>query len=172
MRAEKTLLLTDLKKKIDNSNAFFITRNLGVNPNADAGFRTELMKLGGEYEVVRKRIFVKAAIEAGIKLDDSTLEGHIGVVFSTQDAIQTTKAIFSFIKQCEEKLAVVGGHFEGQLCSGKDIETISQLPDQDGMRAQLLSVFEAPMAQMLSVVEAYLESVGAGMDTNVQEQNS
>ena len=73
MRVEKNLLLVDLKRKIDKSNGFFITRNNGINPNTDAGFRTKLMEVGGEYEVVRKRIFYKAAIEAGIKLEESFL---------------------------------------------------------------------------------------------------
>lgn len=170
MRAEKKLLLVDLKKKIDGSNAFFITKNLGLNPNTDAGFRSELMKIGGEYEVVRKRIFLKAAIEAGIKLDDSFLEGHVGVVFSKQDPVQTSKALFSFLKACEDKLKVLGGHFDGQVCNAKDVEAISKLPSKDEMRAQLLSVFEAPLSHVLGTMDALLSSVVYCIDNKLQEQ--
>ena len=170
MRAEKNLLLVDLKRKIDGSNAFFITKNLGLNPNKDAGFRTELLKIGGEYEVVRKRIFYKAAVEAGIKLDDSLLEGHVGVVFSTQDPVQTTKTLFSFLKECDDKLQVMGGHFDGQICSAKDVEAISKLPGKDEMRAQLLSVFVAPLSHVLGTMDALLSSVVYCIDNKLQEQ--
>jgi large subunit ribosomal protein L10 len=170
MRAEKNLLLVDLKRKIDGSNAFFITKNNGIDPNADAGFRAELLKVGGEYEVVRKRIFYKAAIEAGIKLDESFLQGHVGVVFSKLDPVQTTKALFTFVKSCEDKLAVVGGHFDGQVCNAKDVEAISKLPSKDEMRAQLLSVFEAPLSHVLGTMDALLSSVVYCIDNKLQEQ--
>lgn len=170
MRAEKNLLLVDLKKKIDSSNAFFITKNSGINPNADASFRADLLKVGGEYEVVRKRIFYKAAMAAGIKLDESFLKGHVGVVFSSQDPVQTSQVLFSFLKSCDDKLAVVGGHFDGQLCSSKDIEAISKLPSKDQMRSQLLSVLQAPLSHLLGTMDAVLSSVVYCIDNKLQEQ--
>ena len=170
MRTEKNLLLVDIKKKIDGSNAFFITKNNGIDPNTDATFRTELFKVGGEFEVVRKRIFYKAAIEAGIKIDESFLQGHIGVVFSRKDPVQTSKTLFAFLKECEDKLVVVGGHFDGQVCNAKDIEAISKLPSKDEMRAQLLSVFEAPLSHVLGTMDALLSSVVYCIDNKLQEQ--
>jgi len=174
MRAEKKLLLTNLKKKIVGSNAFFVVKNLGLDPNKDAGFRTQLFKQGGDYEVVRKRIFYKAALEAGIKLDDSFLEGHVGVVFSTQDPVTTTKTLFDFIKASDEKLKIMGGHFDGQICTAKDVEAISMLPSKDEMRAQLLSVFEAPLSHLVGTMDALLSSVVYCIDNKLQEkeQNS
>jgi large subunit ribosomal protein L10 len=170
MRAEKNLLLVDLKRKIDKSNAFFITKNSGINPNTDAKFRVELLKIGAEYEVVRKRIFYKAAIEAGIKLDEAFLEGHVGVVFSTLDPVQTAQVLFSFLKACEDKLKVVGGQFDGQLCNARDVEAISKLPGKDEMRSQLLSVFEAPLSSLLGTMDAVLTSVVYCIENKLQEQ--
>lgn len=170
MRAEKNLLLVDIQRKISGSNAFFITQNCGIDPNKDAGFRSQLLKVGGEYEVVRKRIFYKAAIEAGIKLDESFLQGHIGVVFSTLDPVQTTKTLFAFLKESDDKLKVLGGHFDGQVCNAKDVEAISKLPSKDEMRAQLLAVFEAPMSHVLGTMDALLSSVVYCIDNKLQEQ--
>jgi large subunit ribosomal protein L10 len=170
MRVEKNLLLVDLVNKIKASNAFFVTKNEGINPNTDANFRTELLKIGGEYEVVRKRIFYKAAIESGIKLDEAFLEGHIGVVFSNTDPVQTSKVLFSFLKVCDDKLKVVGGHFDGQVCSSKDIEVISKLPSKDEMRAQLLSVFEAPLSHVLGTMDSLLSSVVYCIDNKLQKE--
>ena len=159
MRPEKQLLLDEIKDKIGASKALVLTSYQKLEPNLAAQFRTNISKSGGSLEVVRKRILIKAAQQAGVTLDSEVLEGHIAVVFAEQDPIQTTKVIYQFCEQNEEILKVLGGQFEGKLCSAKDVELISKLPSQDEMRAQLLGLFEAPMAQMLSTVDALLTSV-------------
>lgn len=159
MRPEKQLLLDEIKQKIDNSKAFVLTQYQRLSPNLSASFRQTLGKSGGSYEVVRKRILIKAAKAAGLSLDEDLLKGHIGVVFADEDVVQSTKAFFQFSKENEGLFQVLGGQFEGKVCSAQDMEQISKLPSQQEMRAQLLATFEAPMSQTLSVMEAALTSV-------------
>lgn len=159
MRAEKQLLLDEIRKKVAASQAYLFTRYEKLNPNTASELRVQLAKIGSGFTAVRKRILIKAAAEEGVLLDRELLKGHIGVVFASADPIQTTKLIFQFSKENNEILEVLGGQFEGNLYSGQEMKTLSQLPSQDQMRAQLLGLFEAPMAQQLSVMEAMLTSL-------------
>jgi len=172
MRPEKQLLLDEIKDKINASKALVLASYKKLEPNLAAKFRTNISKSGGSLEVVRKRILYKAAKEAGVSLDLGILEGHIAVVFAEQDPIQTTKVIYQFCQEHEEILRVLCGQFEGKFCSAKDVELISKLPSQDEMRAQLLGLFEAPLAQMLGTVDALLTSVIYCMENKSQEGNS
>ncbi len=171
MRPEKQLLLDEIKQKIDGAKAFVLTRYMRLEPNVSANFRQTLGKSGGSFEVVRKRIFIKAAQAAGVTLDEKLLEGHIGIVFADADAIQTTKAFFAFSKEHENLFHVLGGQFEGQICSAKDVEQISKLPSQDEMRAQLLATLEAPLGQTLAVMQAVLTSVMYCLDNKSQSSS-
>lgn len=159
MRQEKTLLLNEIKDKIDGSKAFVVARYTSLTPNKAADFRMGVAKTGGSIEVVKKRMLIKAAQVSGFELDRNDLKGHIGVIFADSDPVQTTKVVYKFREENEGILEVIGGRFEGKLYSAKDVELISKLPSQDEMRAQLLSVFEAPMSQTLAAVEALLCSV-------------
>lgn len=159
MRPEKQLLLDEIKEKIEGSKALVLTRYQRLNPNRAAGFRFSVHQLGGSFEVVRKRILIKAAKSVGITLDPSLLQGHIGVVFAEKDPVQTTKLIYQFSKDNEQVFEVLGGRFEGQICSARDVEEISKLPSRDEMRAQFLGTLEAPMSQTLAVMEALMTSV-------------
>jgi len=172
MRPEKQLLLDEIKDKISASKALVLASYQKLEPNLAAKFRMNISKTGGSLEVVRKRILIKAAKEAGVSLDPAVLEGHIAIVFAEQDPIQTTKVIYQFCQENEEMLNVLGGQFEGKLCSAKDVELISKLPSQDEMRAQLLGLFEAPLAQMLGTVDALLTSVIFCLENKCQECNS
>lgn len=159
MRPEKQLLLDEIRDKIDSSKAFVFTRYERLDPNLSANFRQKLGRVGGSFEVVRKRVFLKAAEAAGLRLDSNLLQGHIGVVFAEADPVQATKALFQFSKENDNLIQILGGQFEGQSCSAKDVEQISQLPSQQEMRAQFLATLEAPLGQTLAVMEALLTSV-------------
>lgn len=169
MRAEKTLLLNEIREKLDASKAIVLTRYKSINPNKAAAFRMDIAKSGGTFEVVKKRMLIKAAEASGITIDRKDLQGHIGVIFAEQDPVQTTKVVYKFRQENEEMMEVLGGRFEGKLCTAHDVELISKLPGQDEMRAQLLGLFEAPMSQTLAVVEALLCSVVYCLENKAKE---
>jgi large subunit ribosomal protein L10 len=155
MRKEKELLLNEIKDKIDASTAMIVTKYEKLEPNLSWKLRELLGKSGGIFEVVRKRIFLKAAQKAGIQIDDTVLGGHIGVIFVTQpDAMVPAKAAIKFSEENANLLQVVCGQLEGKIMPGTEIEELSRLPGIDEMRATLLGLFISPMSQMLSVLEA------------------
>ena len=90
----------------------------GLTANTANEFRREVAKIGGDVEVVRKRVLVKAAEAAGVKLDLDALPGHIGIVFAGKDPIETTKTVFKFSEENEKAIEVVGGRFDGKLYTG------------------------------------------------------
>ncbi len=159
MREEKELLKNEIKDKLESFGSFVIMQYAGLSANAANDFRREVRKNGGDVKVVRKRVLLKAAEDAGVSLDLSSLNGHIGIVFLGADPIEATKMVLKFGQDRDKVIQVLGGRFEGQLYAGADVERLSTLPGKDEMRAQLLSVFEAPLAQTLAVMEALLTSV-------------
>jgi len=159
MRAEKQYLLDEMRESIDNSDMMVVLSYENLSANKTSDFRRELEKTGGSMLVVKKRVFLKAAEHAGFALEKTDMKGHIGVVFSSEDTVSTTKAIFKFCKDNESTLEILGGHFQKRICSPKDFEKVSKLPSLDQMRSQLLATLEAPMAETLSVMNALLTSV-------------
>lgn len=170
MRHEKQLLLDEIKNKIADSKSFILTRYIKMKANSAWDFRGNIVKVGGDYEVVRKRILIKAAAEAGIHLDINNLEGHIGVVFPGSDPIEATKVVFQYGQGNDKSIEVIGAHLDGRLYLAKDVERLSKLPGKNEMRSQLLGLFEAPMSQTLAVMEALLTSVIYCLDNKGKEE--
>lgn len=172
MRKDKQLLLDEVKEQIDQYNSFVIMSYLKLGANAANKFRTEIANLGGNVEVMRKRVLIKAAEAAGVTLDIKALPGHIGLVFAGRDALETTKAVFKFSQDNNKAVEVIGARFEGQLYNGADMEMLSKLPGKDEMRAQLLATLEAPLSQTLAVMDAVLTSVVYCLDNKCKQQGS
>lgn len=159
MRKEKQLLLDDIKGRISHAKAIVFARYHKLEPNKVSDLRMNLAKSGGSLAVVKKRMLYKAAHEAGIPLDLKLLEGHIAVIFSLDDPFAMTKTLYQFCTENEQMMEVLAGRFEGTLCNAQDVKHISQLPSKDEMRAQFLSILEAPLSQTLAVMDALLTSV-------------
>lgn len=172
MRAEKQFLLDEVQQQIEKHPSFVIMKYVGLKANAISDFRREIAELGGDVEMVRKTLLIKAAQAAGIELDIGALPGHIGIVFAGKDAIQATKAVFKLSESSEKAVEVLGGNFEGQFYGAEDVEKLSKLPDRDTMRAQLLSTFEAPMAQTLAVMDSLLSSIVYCLDNKSKQNES
>jgi large subunit ribosomal protein L10 len=155
MRKEKQLLLNEIKDKIDGSTAMIVTSYDKLEPNKSWHLRDILAKQGSIFEVVRKRVFLKAAEKAGVKIDEATLPGHIGIVFvSSPDAMLSAKAVIKFSEENANLLKVVCGQIDGKIMPGAEVEVLAKLPGMDEMRAIMLGLFTTPMSQMLSVLEA------------------
>jgi large subunit ribosomal protein L10 len=172
MRQEKQLLLDEIQQQIEQFRSFVVMRYLNLSANKANEFRREVAKLGGNVEVMRKRILIKAAEATGIAFDPKALSGHIGLVYAGKDPIEMTKLVFKFSQENDRTIQVVGGRFEGQLYDAADVEKLSKLPSKSEMRAQLLSVFEAPMAQTLAAMNALLASVVYCLDNKRQLEQS
>lgn len=172
MRKEKQFLLDEIKDQLIASNDFVITSYRGIDPNTVADFRMSIVDSGGLFCVVKKRVFLRAAEEAGITIDKEMLKGHIGIVYSSEDTVATTKAVYKFKKENDELLDVLGGLFEGKLCSPSDLKEISALSSQEQMRAEFLGALEAPLSGVVSVMEAAMSEVVSCMDQQVQKKES
>lgn len=170
MRQEKQLLLEEIKGHIEKHHgAFLIMRYQGLSAPLSYALRREVQKVGGDLEIVRKRVLAKAAEAAGITLDVSKFEGHVAIVLAGKDPIETTKVLQRFSENNEKSVEVIGGRIDGQLYDAAQMDALSKLPGKTEMQAQLLSVFEAPLSQTLAVMEAILLSPIYCLDNKAKE---
>ena len=159
MRKEKQLLLDEISEQMDDFGSFVILSYLGLTANQSHDFRRKVRATGGNVEVMSKRMLVIAAKKSGYELNLNSLTGHIGVVFTGQDPIETTKVVYEYAKTGQDKLQVVGGQIDGEVLNADEMVAFSKLPGKDQMRAQLLATLQAPLVQSVSTMNALVASM-------------
>lgn len=159
MRAEKQFLLDEIKEKIEGSNGFIVARYRNFTPVKARAFRNEIAEMGGEFEVVKKRVLLKAASKLGIEFEGETFEGHVGVLFVDEDPLPLAKRAVKYGEDNDGALTVLAGRMEGQLMSAEEVVAVAKLPSKDELRAQLVGLLEAPMSQTVGTLNAVLTSV-------------
>lgn len=159
MRKEKQLLVEEIQEKIERSESMVITQYKKLDPNFSWKFSQDLRKVGAEFEVIKKRVFQKAAAEKGIEMDLAKSKGHIGVLFIYGKSLDGAKILYTMGEEVQDSFTVVSGCFEGRSYGAQDVMRIAKLPPLNELRAQILGIFEAPMSRTLAVINSLLCSV-------------
>lgn len=159
MRAEKQLLLDEIRDKIEGTSSFIVARYQGMTTEKARTFRDIVAQAKGEFEVVRKRVFLKAVQAAGLQLNVEILKGHIGVIFTDADPAELSKIALKYSEENEKAIQIIAGQIQGEIYSGEDLEALAKLPPLEELRAQFLGLLEAPMGQTLAVMDAVMTSV-------------
>lgn len=170
MKREKQYLLDEIKGQLEQSGSYIIAQYSALDANKVHGFRRELAKNGGRFEVIKKRVFLKAAHELGVTFSEESLSGHIGIILTETDPLDVTKAIVQYSNDNEKCVTLLGGFIEGKALGAEDLGKFATLPAKSEMRAQFLGLLEAPMSEMLSVVQSLLTSVMHCMDNRSSQE--
>ena len=159
MREEKQLLLDEITDKINASTGFIVANYQEFTSARAREFRNLLSEVDGEFEIVRKRVFLKAAESLGLKFELSQLTGHIGLIFANDDSTRLAKDAVKYSEENSNCVCMLGGRIDGEQCTGEEIIALAKLPGINELRAQMVGLLEAPMAQTVAVMQAALTSV-------------
>ncbi|NGX31449.1 MAG: 50S ribosomal protein L10 [Chlamydiae bacterium] len=171
MRKDKQLLLDEIKGYVDENSEFVITRYQKMDVTTINDFRRELTKKNAFFEVVKKRILAKALNEAKIQIEEP-LQGHIGVVFTKEDATDSLKTITDFAKgNKNENLELLAGFIDGKSLGKEEMVCLSKLPGKDQLRAQFLGVLSAPMTETLGVMQSLLTSIMILLENKIKKES-
>ncbi len=170
MKREKQLLLDEMKEQMQRSGSFIIAQYKNLTGTRAYEFRRELDKIGGYFEVVRKRMFIEAAHAMGIEFSMDALNGHVGLVLGVKDPLEATKVVIQFSENNDQAMQLMGGFIEGQQTSAADVQRLATLPGKDQMRAELLGLLMTPASGVLGTMDAVLSGVVRCVDAKAQGQ--
>ena len=139
----------------DSGCVTFVTfRGLGVE---DANqMRSELREKEVGYRVTKKTLAKRALDSATIEGEQPELEGELALVYSS-DILTAAQEIYGQQKKLEDKVAIVGGIFDGVYKSKDEMLHIAQIPSMQTLRGQFVNIINSPLQGFASVLNQIAE---------------
>ncbi len=157
-RADKDAVIADLKEKINNSQALFLTNLIGVTANEAVTVRKEVRDSKGTVVVTRNSLFGKAAEGTYAEELLTGLKGTNAVAFAFEDAPGVAKAVFNASKDLEQ-VTLSKGYLDQKLLDESQVTELASLPSRDEMLGTLLATFNAPISAFARVIHALGEEI-------------
>lgn len=168
-RLEKEAEVSRLQELFKNSQATVLTDYRGLTVSQDVKLRRQLREAGVEYHVAKNTLIKLACHANDLQVLDPFLEGPTAVAFA-QEPVNLAKLLTNFIKEAK-KTEIKAGLLGDKLISAVDVENLAKLPPREVLLAQVVGVFQAPLAGFAGVTSGLLRQLVTATD-RIREQKA
>ena len=168
-RPEKVAVVAEVTEKIAGADAVLLTDYRGMSVKAMSELRRALRPAGAEYKVYKNTLVRFAARNAGVDGADDILTGPTAIAFVRGDVAGAAKALRDYAK-INPSLVLKGGLLAGKVITAADIDVLADLPPREVVLSQLAGLFEAPLSQMASLLEAVPRTFAYGIQALIDKQ--
>ena len=152
-KADKAVELADLEAAFKGSDSAVIVDYKGLNVPQVTDLRRQLRTAKASYKVVKNTLAKRALKGTSFAPLEKHFKGTTAVAYTKTDPVALAKTLTTFMKGApalQIKAAVV----QGRAVQPAEVTDLATLPGKPELYAKLLSLLQAPMVQLVSVLNA------------------
>jgi large subunit ribosomal protein L10 len=147
-RDEKAAVIVEVRGPDPRSPGCARGRPDGADVKQSADLRGRLEEGDASFRVVKNRLTVRSADEAGAEALKAFLEGPTAFTFVRGDAATAAKTLATFRRE-SGRLVFKGGTLDGAALTADQVEEISRLPSREQLQAQFVGVVASPLTGLV-----------------------
>jgi large subunit ribosomal protein L10 len=169
LKEQKEQVVAELVERLQASDTLFVADYRGLDMTAIDDVRTELLKHGARFSVVKNTLTKRAAEQAGVTDLVAFLDGPTAIAFvGDGDMVAVAKALSDSAKQTKI-LALKGGILEGKPMTADEIQRLASLPSAEVLRGQVLGAIVGPLNAIAGLVNAPLQNLHGLLDARIEQ---
>src|SRR5437899_3481694 len=152
-RAEKEAELEQLERALKGSDSAILVDYKGLNVPQVTELRRQLRGAKAGYKVVKNTIARRALKGTRFEALEKFFVGTTGVAYTKTDPVALAKTLTTFVKTAPT-LTIKAAVVQGRAIKPAEVTDLAALPGKPELYAKLLFVMQAPMVQIVSVLNA------------------
>jgi large subunit ribosomal protein L10 len=169
LRQEKERVVAELVERLRESDTLIVADYRGLSMSEIDGVRTELLKHGARFSVVKNSLTKRAAQEAGVPALLELLEGPTAIAFvGDADMVAVAKSLNDTARQTRI-LSLRGGILQGQPVSADQVKSLAALPPAEILQGQVLGAVVGPLNAIVGLFTAPLRDFAGVIDARINQ---
>jgi len=169
LRQDKERVVEELVERLRASDTLIVADYRGLTMSEIDGVRTELLKHGARFSVVKNTLTKRAAEEAGVDGLIDLLDGPTAIAFvQDADMVAVAKSLNDTAKQTRV-LTLKGGILQGQPVGGEEVVRLASLPPADVLQGQVLGAVVGPLNAIVGLFTAPLRDLVGVIDARISQ---
>jgi large subunit ribosomal protein L10 len=152
-RSDKAVELQQLEAAFKGSDSAILVDYKGLNVPQVTDLRRQLRAAKAKYRVVKNTLAKRALKGTSFEPLEKFFEGTTAIAYTDTDPVALAKTLTTFVKTAptlQIKAAVV----QGKAVQPAAVTDLAALPGKPELYARLLGTLQAPMVQLVSVLNA------------------
>ncbi len=164
LKEKKEQVVAELVERLRTSQTLIVADYRGLSMKEIDDVRTELLKHGARFSVVKNTLTKIAADAAGVDALTEFLDGPTAIAFvSDGDMVAVAKTLNETARRTRV-LALKGGVLNGQPVSADQVRDLANLPPVEVVKGQTLGVIVAPLNAFVGLLGAPLRNFAGVLD--------
>ena len=169
LREDKEQVVAELVERLRTSDTLIVADYRGLTMTDMEGVRTELLKHGARFSVVKNTLTRRAAEAAGVPELEEFLEGPTAIAFADGgDMVAVAKALNETARRTRI-LSLKGGILQGRTITSDQVRDLASLPPADVLRAQVLGAVVGPLNAIVRIFAAPLQDIVSVIDARIKQ---
>jgi large subunit ribosomal protein L10 len=169
LKEEKERVVAELAERLRAAETLFVADYRGLDVTAIDGVRTELLKHGARFSVVKNTLTKRAAEAAGVEDLNEFLDGPTAIAFVTEgDMVAVAKALNDTARETRV-LALKGGILQGRPITAEEVRSLASLPPTDVLQGQVLGAVVGPLNAIVGLLTAPLRDLAGVIDARIAQ---
>jgi large subunit ribosomal protein L10 len=152
-KADKALELEQLEKAFKGSDSAILVNYKGLTVPQVTDLRRQLRLAKSSYKVVKNTLAKRALKGTSFEVLEKHFEGTTAIAYTSTDPVALAKTLTTFIK-ATPAISIKAAVVQGRAIKPAEVNALATLPGKPELYAQLLAVLQAPMVQIVSVLNA------------------
>ncbi|MGE5200353.1 MAG: 50S ribosomal protein L10 [Rhodospirillaceae bacterium] len=152
-RAEKQTELATLESELRAAQSAILLDFKGLNVPQVTELRRQVRAAKGRYRVVKNTLARRALKDTPFAPLGDQCVGATALAYTGGDPVALAKALTTFIKTAPA-LSIKAAVVQGRAIQAAEVTDLASLPGKAELYAKLLFVLQAPMVQLVSVLNA------------------
>ena len=152
-KADKALELEQLEKAFKGSDSAILVDYKGLTVPQVTDLRRQLRLAKSSYKVVKNTLAKRALKGTSFEVLEKHFEGTTAIAYTSTDPVALAKTLTTFIK-ATPAISIKAAVVQGRSIKPAEVNALATLPGKPELYAQLLAVLQAPMVQIVSVLNA------------------
>jgi large subunit ribosomal protein L10 len=152
-KADKAAELDQLEAAFKGSESAILVDYKGMNVPQVTELRRQLRIAKARYRVVKNTLAKRALKGTRFESLEKHFEGTTAVAYTSTDPVALAKTLTTFVK-IAPTLTIKAAVVQGRAIKPAEVTELAALPGKPELYAKLLFVLQAPMVQIVSVLNA------------------
>jgi large subunit ribosomal protein L10 len=154
IRPEKLAMEAEIIENFSDAVYLIVADYSGMDMPTTTAFKDSLRENGAKFSVVKNRMLARTMSAETHDL----LTGQSAMIYGNGDIVEVAKVIKNFRKE-NSKPEIKGGVVEGKKINADEVDQLAKLPSKEILYAMLLGTLQAPMSQLVGVMNNKLSSL-------------
>jgi large subunit ribosomal protein L10 len=169
-KEDKQKVVAELTDRLRSTQTLIVADYRGLTMPQIDDLRTELLRHGAKFTVVKNTLTRRAAEAAGAERLLALLDGPTAIAFleADGDPVAVAKALGATARETKV-LEVRGGVLEGRSITAADIENLAKLPPLEQLQGQVLGAITGPLSAVVGLFNAPLQNLVGLIDARIEQ---